>query len=73
VFAVLSGRGATAATISASAGLVEVWNQQQPTPNNHLGAAAYVIDDDSRSISWSLANCYNSAIALVAVQRLTAP
>jgi hypothetical protein len=37
-----------------------------------VGAAAYVIDDDNRTITWTLANCYNSAIALVAVKRLNA-
>jgi hypothetical protein len=73
VFAVLAGRAATAATMSAASGLTEVWNQQQPTPNNHLGAAAWVIDSDTRSVSWSVSNCYNSAVALIAVQRLTAP
>jgi hypothetical protein len=73
VYGVLSARGATGATMSAASGLTESWNEHQVSPNNHVGAAAWVIDNDTRTINWSVATCYNSATLLVAVQRLTAP
>ena len=72
VYGVLSARGASSATLSSSSGLVESWNQLQPTPDKMVGAAAYVPDNDNRTITWSVANCYNSAVALAAIKRLSA-
>jgi hypothetical protein len=72
VYSTMSGRGATAAAISGAAGLVETWDQQQPSPNNHTGSAAYIFSDTNRTITWNLTGCYNSAGAGVAVKRLSA-
>jgi hypothetical protein len=37
-----------------------------------LGAAAYIFDNDNRTLTWNVANCYNSATAIVAIKRLSA-
>ena len=55
---------------AAAIGLVETWNQVQASPDHMIGAAAYAPDNDSRTITWTVANCYNSATAIVAVKRL---
>jgi len=74
VYGMLTARGATAATLTASAGLVESWNQAQQTPGKMVAASAYVIDDNDRSINWTVTiDCYHSASAAVAIQRLSAP
>jgi len=70
VYGVLGARGATAATLSSATGLVESWNQFQLLPDKMIGAAAYVFDNDNRTLTWSLVNCYNSATAIVAIKRL---
>ncbi|MES1182158.1 MAG: hypothetical protein ABUL60_00010 [Myxococcales bacterium] len=70
VYGVLGARGATAATLSGASGLVETWNQLQSSPDKMIGAAAYVFDNDNRTITWNVVNCYNSATAAVAIKRL---
>jgi len=60
------------ATLSSSVGLVETWNQLQATPDKMIGAAAYVFDNDDRTITWNVVNCYNSATVAVAIKRLSA-
>ncbi len=72
VYGVMSARGASGATLSSASGLVETWNQLQSNPDKLVGAAAYVPDNDSRTITWSVANCYNSAGAIAAIKRLSA-
>ena len=70
VYGVLGARGGTSGTLNSGIGLVETWNQVQASPDKMIGLAAYAPDNDSRTISWTVANCYNSATAIVAVKRL---
>jgi hypothetical protein len=70
VYGVLGARAASAATLSSASGLVQTWNQLQPTPDKMIGAAAYVPDNDNRTITWNVTGCYNSATAIVAIKRL---
>jgi hypothetical protein len=35
-----------------------------------MSAAAYALADSDRTVSWTVGNCYNSAAAMVAVERL---
>jgi hypothetical protein len=70
VYGVLGARGGTSGTLNSGIGLVETWNQVQASPDRMIGLAAYAPDNDSRTISWTVANCYNSATAIVAVKRL---
>ena len=72
VYGLLSGRGATAASLNGAPGLTQTWNQHQATPSDLTGSAAYVIDNDDRTINWSLSNCFNSAAAMVVIKRLSA-
>ena len=74
VYSVLAARAATSAMMSSSSGLVESWNGYVATPDKLTGAAAYVIDDDTRTITWNVSStCYNTANVILAVQRVTAP
>ncbi len=70
VYAVLGARGGRSAALTSSAGFIESWNQHQSTPEHLMAAAAYRIADDTRSVSWTVGSCYNSAAAMVAVERL---
>jgi hypothetical protein len=71
VYALLGARGGRSASLASATGLIETWNQRQATPDNLMAAAAYVIADSDRSVSWTVGNCYNSATAMIAVERLT--
>lgn len=74
VYAVLSARGALSATLSMAAGQTETWNAfTTGAPQDHLGAAVRIFDNDTRTFTWSVPSCYNSAGVGVAVQRLTGP
>lgn len=70
VYALLGARGGRSASLGSAPGFIESWNQHQATPDHLMAAAAYAIADDSRSVSWTVANCYNSATAMIAVERL---
>ncbi len=72
VYGVMSARAATTVSLTSSSGLVQTWNQRQATPAGHVGAAAYVFDDDSRAIAWSVTGCYNTSATSVAIKRLSA-
>jgi hypothetical protein len=73
VYAVLGARGATGATLSTVAGQTETWKAFTTAPDNHLGAAVRMFDNDTRTFTWNVPTCFNSASVGVAVQRLTAP
>ncbi len=73
VYGVLAARGASSATMSSAQNLLETWNGYYPSPDKLVGAAARIIDNDSRTITWTVGTCYNSATLAVAVQRLTGP
>jgi hypothetical protein len=70
VYALLGARGGRTAQLASSPGFIESWNQHQATPDHLMAAAAYMIADDSRTVSWTVGSCYNSANAIVAVERL---
>jgi len=70
VYGVLAARGGKSATLASATDLVETWNQRQIMPDNLMAAAAYTIADDSRTLTWTVGNCYNSATAIVGVERL---
>jgi hypothetical protein len=70
VYALLGARGGRTAALTNSTGFIETWNQRQITPDNLMAAAAYLIADEGRTVSWTAGNCYNSAQAMVAVERL---
>lgn len=72
VYGTVGARGGTGATLSSASGLVETWNQVQPTPDHMFGGAAYVFDNDNRTLTWNVVGCYNSATAIVAIKRLSA-
>jgi hypothetical protein len=72
VYGMLGARGASSASFSVGPGLVESWNQLLSSPDKMMAASAYVIDDDSRTLSWNIVACYNSAMAAVAIKRLSA-
>lgn len=74
VYGLLSGRGATKATLEPATNLVQSWyHRWQASPQDHVGAAAIAFpDDDGRTISWDVENCYNSAATAVAIKRLSA-
>lgn len=70
VYAVLAGRAAPSATLSTAAGLLESWHQLQATPDNMMGAAAWVITGANRTISWTVPTCYTTAQVGVAIKRV---
>jgi hypothetical protein len=71
-YAVLSGRAATSATLTTP-NVTQTWNQQQPSPADHTGAAAYAFPtDSSRTFTWQVPSCYNTAAVAIAVKRLSA-
>lgn len=70
VYALLGARGGRSAALSGGGGFLESWNQHQLTPDHLMSAAAYTIADETRSLSWSVTSCYNSAAAMIAVERL---
>jgi hypothetical protein len=71
-YGVMSARAGTSASLT-TLGIVETWAQHQPTPADHTGNAAYVNDVDStRTFTWDIPNCYNTAGVAVAVKRLDA-
>jgi hypothetical protein len=72
VYAVLGARDATSATLSTAAGQTETWNAFTTAPDDHLGAAVRMFDNDTRTFTWNVPACFNSAGVGVAVQRLTA-
>jgi hypothetical protein len=75
VYAVLAARGtAAAADVTLdSMGVTQGWKEFQPDPDKLVGTAVRVLDSDSRTFNWTISNCYNTAQAAVAVQRLTGP
>jgi hypothetical protein len=70
VYGVLGARGGRTAALTTATGLFETWNQRQALPDNLMSAAAYTIADTSRTLTWTVGNCYNSATAMVAIERL---
>lgn len=70
VYAVLTGRAAASATLSAASGLVESWNQHQVTPDHLMGAAAWIITGANRTVTWTVPTCYSSAQVGVALKRI---
>jgi hypothetical protein len=70
VYGFLTARGATGTTLSASAGLTELWKQTDTSPENIAVASAYSIDDSARTMTWTVTDCFNSAVALAAIKRL---
>lgn len=70
VFALLAGRGATSAPLTPAAGLIETWNEHQPTPDHMMAAAAHIFTSATRTVTWNVANCYASAQVGVAIKRI---
>jgi hypothetical protein len=69
----MSARAGTSSSLTTPS-IVETWDQYQPTPANHTGGAAYVNNvDTTRTFTWNIPSCYNTAGVAVAVKRLTAP
>lgn len=70
VYGFLAARGATNATFSASGSQSSLFIQNQPTPDNMTAAATSVIANGNTTMTWTVNNCYNSAVGMVAVKRL---
>lgn len=70
VYGFLSARGATGASFSVSGSQSSLFIQNQPTPDNLTVAAASVIANGNTTMTWTVNNCYSSAIGMVAVKRL---
>jgi hypothetical protein len=74
VYGVLSMHGnSTPPALLQAPPLTEAWAQHVNNgTGNHTGSAAWVIDDDTRSISWATPTCYNSSAVGVVVERVRA-
>ena len=70
VYGFLAARGANNASFSASGSQASLFVQNQPTPDNLTAAAASVISNGNTTMTWTVNNCYNTAIGMVAVKRL---
>jgi hypothetical protein len=71
IYGVLGARNATAAALIDNT-VTQITNRQQTSPERMMLATAYVMANSGRSIGWDVTGCYNSAIALVAIKRLSA-
>jgi hypothetical protein len=75
-YGVMSARAAPSASLttpSVEPSVVETWDQHQTTPADHTGNAAYANKVDStRTFTWDIPACYNSAGVAVAIKRLSA-
>lgn len=71
VYAVLSEHGnSTPPALLQSPPLNASWGQHVTNGNgNHTGSAAWVLDDDTRSVEWATPTCFNSVAVGVVVER----
>lgn len=74
VYGVLAVRGPKSLPVLLQTPAVtESWNERALIGDDPLsGSTAWVFDDDTRTLNWSLASCYNDVAVAAAVQRLTA-
>ncbi|MDF3069782.1 MAG: hypothetical protein K0R38_5383 [Polyangiaceae bacterium] len=71
IYGVLGARHSTAAALVDNT-VTQLSNRQQTTPDGMTLATAYVKANSGRSLGWDVTNCYNTAISLVAIKRLSA-
>jgi hypothetical protein len=73
VYGVLAVRGPKALPVLLQTPAVtESWNERALITDDPLsGSAAWIFDDDTRALNWSLTSCYNHVAVGAVVQRLT--
>jgi hypothetical protein len=71
VYGVLGARNATAAALVDNT-VTQIANRQQTSPERMMLATAYVVANAGRTISWDVTGCFNTAVSLVAIKRLSA-
>ncbi len=71
IYGILGARNASAAALVDNT-ISEITNRVQVMPERMVMASAYVFADGNRTIGWDVTGCYNTAISLVAIKRLSA-
>lgn len=70
VYGLFGARSGDVATLTGTPQNVQIWNQIVTNPAKLLSASAYAYTGTTRTLTWNVTGCENSAIALVALKRL---